>query len=305
MKLFSTFLIASTLFGPSLSRASSSDREIPPVATQQSNESWSTLTLKGSKFLTTPPLIGEIDNEPTFTRELNRVQWRLSDPVDVFVVVPKLVAKPPVVIYLYNYATNTDRFMNARFCQYLIQGGVAAVGFSTSISGHRFHDRGATEWFVSDLQEALATSAHDVQKMIDYLDTRNDIDTSRIGVFGQGSGAAVAILAASVDPRIKVLDLEDTWGDWPDFLAKSALVPEPERPTYLKADFQKRVLGLDPIDYLPKLTIPVRNQYLLPKSAVPPQVRAKIDAAMPPQAAHTPADQTFDWIKNQLKQTGK
>ena len=36
-----------------------------------------------------------------------------------------------------------------------------------------------------------------------------------------GSGAAIAILAAAIDPRLKALDLVDPWGDWPDWLAKS------------------------------------------------------------------------------------
>jgi hypothetical protein len=58
------------------------------------------------------------------------------------------------------------------------------------------------------------------------------------------------------------------------------------------------------MNYLPKLRIPVRNQYSLPKSAVPPEVRKCIEAALPPQAAHTPLDGTFDWIKGQLKGMG-
>jgi cephalosporin-C deacetylase-like acetyl esterase len=195
--------------------------------------------------------------------------------------------------------------MGNKVCAYLSSGGVAVVGFSTALSGYRFHDRGLVRWFVSDMQEALATSTHDVQKMIDYLQTRNDIDTSRIGIFGQGSGAAIAILAASVDPRIKLLDLEDTWGDWPDFLKFSIQIPEAERATYLKPEFLQSLAGLDPLDYLPKLTIPVRNQYSMPKSAVPPEARKRIEQALPPQATHLPIDNTFDWIKGQLNGMGK
>jgi hypothetical protein len=277
----------------------------PQPAAPKPLESWTTPSLEGSKFAIAPPLIGEVDNQPSFKRELVRLQWRPMDPIDTYIAIPKAAAKPPVILYLYNYTTNTDRFIRANVCEYLSSGGVAMVGFSTAVSGYRFHDRGLVRWFVSDLQEALATSAHDVQKMIDYLATRNDIDSSRIGIYGQGSGAAIAILAAAVDPRIKVLDLEDTWGDWPEWLAKSSVIPETERATYLKPDFLKGVAGLDPVDYLPKLKIPVRNQYSLPQSPVPPEVRKRIEAALPPQAAHTPLDGTFNWIKNQLNGMGK
>jgi dienelactone hydrolase len=269
-------------------------------------ESWTELSLTGSVFPSIPPLMGQSDNQPQFTRHLIRVQWRAGDPIDTFIVIPKpSVAavkppKPPVILYLYNYATNTDRFMHINVCQNLTDGGVAAVGFSLALSGHRFHDRGATEWFVSEFQEALVTSAHDVQKMIDYLETRHDLDTGRIGIFGQGSGAAVAILAASVDPRIKVLDLEDAWGDWPDWLAKSTIIPEAERASYLTPAFLKKLEDLDPVKTLPKLKIPVRVQYSLPKSPVPPEVRKRMEAAVPSQAAHTPIEPNFDWIKKQL-----
>ena len=258
-----------------------------------------------------PPLLGQTDNQPLFSRDLIRLQWRKGDPIDTFLIVPKSTAstvspapKPAVILFLYNYTTNTDRFMRNNVCENLTTGGVAAVGFSLALSGHRFHDRGANEWFVSNLQEALTTSAHDVQKVIDYLETRQDIDTGRIGIFGQGSGAAVAILAASVDPRIKVVDLEDAWGDWPDWLAQSTTIPNNERAAYLTPAFLNRVKELDPVRRLPKLTIPVRIQYSFPKSAVPPKVRKRMKAALPPQGAHTPIEPNFDWIKKQLSGMG-
>jgi hypothetical protein len=273
-------------------------------------ESWTTLSLDGSEFISVQPLLGQSDTQPLFTRHLIRLQWRWGDPIDTFLIIPKPDApavKPaprPLVIYLYNYTTNTDRFMHTNVCQNLTAGGVAALGFSLTLSGHRFHDRGATEWFVSNLQEALTTSAHDVQKVIDYLETRQDIDTTRIGIFGQGSGAAVALLASSVDPRIKVLDLEDAWGDWPEWLSKSTIIPEAERALYLTPAFLKGVKELDPVRHLPKLKIPVRIQYSLPKSAVPPEVQKRMEAALPPQGAHTPVEANFNWIKKQLAEMG-
>jgi dienelactone hydrolase len=274
-------------------------------------ESWTNLSLDGSEFISVPPLMGQSDTQPLFTRHLIRLQWRVGDPIDTFLIIPqpdalavKPAPKPSVILYLYNYATNTDRFMLTNVCQNLTAGGVAAVGFSPAVSGHRFHDRGATEWFVSNLQEALTTSAHDVQKVIDYLETREDIDTTRIGIFGQGSGAAVAILAAAVDPRIKVLDLEDAWGDWPEWLSKSTIIPEAERAAYLTPAFLKEVKELDPVRHLPKLKIPVRIQYSLPKSAVPPKVRKRMEAALPPQGAQTPVEANFNWIKKQLAEMG-
>jgi hypothetical protein len=74
-----------------------------------------------------------------------------------------------------------------------------------------------------------------------------------VGMFGEGSGATIAILAAAVEPRLKVLDLLDPWGDWPDWLSKSSLIPKEERADYLKPEFLKQVELLEPIKWLPQL----------------------------------------------------
>jgi len=71
------------------------------------------------------------------------------------------------------------------------------------------------EWFVSDLEHSLVGTTHDVQMVINYLASRGDFDMSRIGIFGEGSGGTIALLAASVDARIKAVDVLDPWGDWP------------------------------------------------------------------------------------------
>jgi hypothetical protein len=109
------------------------------------------------------------------------------------------------------------------------------------------------EWFVSELQQSLALSAHDVQMVLNYLAARGDLDMERVGMFAQGSGASIGILASAVDPRIKVVDAVDPWGDWPDWLAASPVVPEAERAAYLKPEFLKKVAPLDPVMWLPKI----------------------------------------------------
>jgi len=112
-----------------------------------------------------------------------------------------------------------------KFQKALTKDGFAAVGFVSALTGHRYHDRPWREWFLSELQENLAKTAHDVQMVLDYLESRSDLDMSRVGMFGQGSGASIAILASAADPRIKVLDVLDPWGDWPTWITTSPLYP--------------------------------------------------------------------------------
>jgi len=279
-------------------------------------EDWTALKLPASDRPHVDTELLSNDSHPGFTRELLQVEWRVNDNIDLWVIKPEGVKNPPVVLYLYSYPSTNNRYQDLDFCKFLTRNGVAAVGFVSTLTGQRYHDRPMQEWFVSDLQEALATTVHDVQMILDYLASRGDLDIHRVGMFGDGSGASVAIMAAATDPRIKVLDLLNPWGDWPDWFAKSTLVPEGERADYLKPDFLKKVEGVDPVKWLPELTSQTaRLQYI--KAGVPvtpPVAKEKIVSAAPDNVKVTPYQDTkeffrlvattgsgFDWIQDRVK----
>jgi len=218
------------------------------------------------------------------TRELQRMTWRLNDPVDLYVIRPRGQQKLPVVLFLYDYTVDAAAtFQQDRWCDVATRNGFAVAGFASALSLERIRPpRPLKEWFVSDLQEALATSTHDVQMALNYMERRGDIDLEHVGVVGQGSGGAVAILAAAADPRIRALDLMDPWGDWPDWLKGSRQIPESERAAYLKPEFQEQVSGLDPVAYLPQLKgRAIRIQQVLADKVTPDAARDKIAKAAP------------------------
>jgi hypothetical protein len=251
---------------------------------------------------------------PDFTKEVVRVEWRAGDPVDLWVVRPARVKTPPVILYLYSFPSTNDRYHDNEFCKFLTEKGFAAVGFASALTGDRFHDRPMKQWFISELQESLASSAHDVQLILSYLAKRGDVDMTRVGMFGDGSGASIAILSAAADPRIKALDLLNPWGDWPEWLANSPLVPEDERPKYIKPEFLKSVENLDPVKYLPSLkTEKIRLQFVDDRKVTPKVASQRIEAAAPSNAkiVHYPnmnqffgltalTGTGFDWLKEQL-----
>ena len=252
---------------------------------------------------------------PEYSKELVRGEWRAGDTVDFWIIRPEGVKKPPVILYLYSYPSTLDRYKNPEVCKFLTRNGFAAVGFVSALTSDRFVARPMKQWFISELQESLATTAHDVQFILNYLARRGDFDMARMGMFGDGSGASIAILAASADPRIKVLDLLDPWGDWPEWLAKSSLVPENERDDYLKPEFLKKVESLDPMNVLPTLNSRrVRLQHIQDLKVTPPVVRARLEAAAPANVKIVHYQSTkafmsdvassgkgFDWIKEQLE----
>ncbi len=217
-----------------------------------------------------------------YTLELMQVQWRPGDPIDLYVMKPKGVTKPPVILYLYGYPTDTDIFKRPEYQELVTKNGVAAVGFVSALTGHRYHDRPMKEWFVSNLQESLATSAHDVQMVLNYLETRGDLDMKRVGMFTQGSGATIAILASATDPRIKLLEALDPWGDWPTWLATTPLMPENERPDYIKPEFLKKVAALEPLDWVPRIQAKkFRLDQDLLDNITPIVAKVKLRAAVP------------------------
>ena len=262
-------------------------------------------------------LLGK-SNGDGFTRELVSVQWREMDPIDLWIVKPLGAKNPPVILYLYSYNGSNDRYSDSEFCKFLTRGGFAAVGFVSALTEHRFHDRARIQTFVSELQESLGATVHDVQLILNYLSERGDLDMKRVGMWGDGSGASIAIMAAAVDSRIAVLDLLDPWGDWPDWLARSGIVAEKDRAEYTSSYFMGTVENLEPLKLLPKLADRrVRLQYIEDGLAVTPAVvRQKMEAAAPPnvEIVHYQNTQAFvsnvasqgrgfDWVKKSVAQS--
>ncbi len=293
---------------------------LPPIADPRDKrfvgvmEDWNSPSLKSDSLTPTQPLVFDASTNPAYSVELIQVQWRWGDPIDLYVMKPKGVKKPPVILYLYSYPSETDIYKNEAWQQAALKDGFAAVGFLTALTGHRYHDRPMKEWFISDLQECLATSAHDVQMVLNYLENRGDLDMNRVGMVAEGSGASVGILASAVDPRIKAFDALDPWGDWPTWMADSPFVPKEERADYVRPEYLKKLAILEPINWLAKIQArKFRLQDAIFDSETPDAARTKLRAAVPPgstvvlyktpdeyKAAITENKQ-MDWIREQLR----
>jgi hypothetical protein len=219
-----------------------------------------------------------------------------------------------VILNLYGYPADTPAYKIEVFQRELVKDGFAAVGFVSALTGHRYHSRPMKEWFLSELQESLSTSAHDVQMILNYLEARGDLDMTRVGMFGQGSGATIAILASAVDPRIKVLDVLDPWGDWPEWMPTSPFVPKDERPNFITPEYLKKVVPLETLDWLPKIQAKkFRLQQLLFEIDTPMPIKEKLRAAVPAGTtvvlyknidefkAAFPYSTNLDWVKQQLR----
>lgn len=312
-------LSAAIVVIPSVVPPASAGQQIAPpdptLASTKSVENLASAALSDSQLHADPPQLLEKAENKDFTREFVAVQWRPADRIYLYVVKPVNVKKPPVAIYSYGHPSDTDRFMNDGWCERVTSGGYAAVGFVPALTGHRYHDRPMKEWFVSEMQESLGKSAHDVQMVLNYLAERGDMDMSNVGMFGVGAGGTIAVMAAAADPRIKAMDLLDPWGDWPDWMKHSAVIPDDERATYVKPEFLKKIADYDPAKLLPRLkAVRIRVNQLEDSSTTPEEAQKKIEAALPATAEHhrfatgtaffgevASGGRVFDWLKLQIK----
>jgi hypothetical protein len=280
-------------------------------------EDWTSPGIATSNLRPVMALTGYSNDREGYTEQLVRLQWRFGDPVDVYIMRQIGAKNPPVILYLYGYPADTERFKTEAFQKKVTRDGFAAVGFTSALTGERYHDRPMKEWFVSELQESLAASAHDVQMIINYLASRGDLDMDRLGMYAQGSGASIGILASAADPRIKVLDLLDPWGDWPTWMATSPFVPEDERPEFVKPEFLKKAAVLEPVDWLPKMqAAKVRMQDAIFEKTTPKAAKEKLRAAVPQRTnvvIYKAADdfnamvkngEELKWIETELRSFG-
>lgn len=124
---------------------------------------------------------------------------------------PASSLKLPVVIALHGTGGNKEG--QAGFLKELAGKGFLAVAIDGRYHGERTRaGSGSVEYNEAILRAYRTGGEHpflydtvwDVMRLIDYLETRPDADTARIGLIGFSKGGMETYLAAAVDPRIRV-----------------------------------------------------------------------------------------------------
>ncbi|HYM07238.1 MAG TPA: hypothetical protein VEU11_11820, partial [Terriglobales bacterium] len=112
-----------------------------PPAPPTEVENWNALDDIKSGLQPRPPFVVQRDEEPDFVRELVRVQWRTGDPIDLWIMRPRISGKVPVVLYLYSYPGDPNQFRDNGWGSRATADGFAAVGFVSALTGQRYHMR--------------------------------------------------------------------------------------------------------------------------------------------------------------------
>ncbi|MEO5683243.1 MAG: acetylxylan esterase [Chitinophagaceae bacterium] len=138
-------------------------------------------------------------------------------PVLIYKPLPGTTKKLPVVICLHGTGGSKDnpemRNLLARFSK----AGFMAVAIDGRYHGERANAAAGSNSYVEAITKAWQNkdstkqahpfffdTVYDLWKLVDYLVTRTDVDSSRIGMMGISKGGIETWMAASVDTRIKV-----------------------------------------------------------------------------------------------------
>lgn len=119
------------------------------------------------------------------------------------------VRRPAVVVL---HGTGGSKEGQITLLKTLAGRGFVAVAIDGRYHGERQDGTGAARYADAMLQTYRTGVGHpflydtvwDVMRLIDYLETRPDVDAARIGVIGFSKGGMETYLAAAVDPRIAV-----------------------------------------------------------------------------------------------------
>ncbi len=162
------------------------------------------------------PLAAEA-GAPTTTADLTRIDFSYLAEAGqrvpgILIKLANSTGRRPAVIVLHGTGGNKEG--QVPYLIDLARDGFVAVAIDGRYHGARTTTgKGSTEYVDAILRAWRDGKEHpfffdtvwDVQRLIDYLETRDDIDAQRLGLFGTSKGGIEGYLAAAVEPRIGVV----------------------------------------------------------------------------------------------------
>jgi cephalosporin-C deacetylase-like acetyl esterase len=137
---------------------------------------------------------------PTGVPESLRVSFKSSRGFRLAgrVLIPPSPGPHPAVVFAHGWRSSKDSPRNQAMAEALRAAGIAALLFD--FTGHGESD--------GTLEDSTQTQqVEDLRAAFDVLEGLDEVDRGRVGVVGASSGAAVALLQAARDPRIRALAL--------------------------------------------------------------------------------------------------
>lgn len=212
------FLIAALLYPPFLNAQQQSKNALQHVGKEAFEVMRHFFTY--DKTISLEPAVAGRVEEPDYIREKIVIRGPSDTRVPGYLAIPKGGSSPhPCIILLHGIGSSKeswwipDNFSSGgNLTQQLLKANFAVMALDAEYHGERIahNDYESPEvftfekgWFART-RNMVVQSVIENMRAIDYLTTRPDIDTTKIGVIGFSMGGMMAFNLAAIDPRIKV-----------------------------------------------------------------------------------------------------
>lgn len=167
-----------------------------------------------------------------------------NEKVPAFFNIPKKGTPPfPCIIVMHGYTGDKSDISIAE--PFTSSAGYATFAIDAQYHGERqITGKDIYGFFMLQNRDAIIQTIIDLRRAIDYLETRPEIDASRIGYVGGSMGGIMGALFAGVDERVKVPVLLVGGADWIKMIELSHIAPAEEFKKILNLPLaeQKKVL---------------------------------------------------------------
>ena len=164
-----------------------------------------------------PPLLLRTECHQGFSLEYLEFYFNAEEPVRGILLLPdKINGKAPGLLYCHahfgTYATGKDELLNGRtvmppYAPVYAEKGIVTLAIDSWCFGERFHGNPQEEMDVSkkmlwEGKTLFGMMLWDEMRALDYLLSRKEVDSTRVGVFGLSLGATKAWWLSALDTRI-------------------------------------------------------------------------------------------------------
>ena len=168
------------------------------------------------RLLTTGRAAAPLNPQPLSKNEVGnnrveRVRFTPEAGQDAIALIyrPKAEGRYPTVIVQHFLGGTKDSFYIAPLLNRLAERGYLAVAIDGRYRGERQNGKPLEAAMLESLRTGkghpwLLDTTYDVLRLLDYLETRGDVDAKRIGMTGISEGGVITWMAAAADERIRV-----------------------------------------------------------------------------------------------------
>jgi len=176
--------------------------------------------------------------------------------VPSLLVIPKKGSPPyPCIVFLHGYSGRKENVMP--LAEVGVSRGFAFFSIDAPFHGERsIPGKELYSPVLKELIRNVVQTVHDLKRGVDLLETRNEIDSERIGYAGGSMGGIIGSLFVSVEPRIKAAVIVVGGGNLPLMIKESkhrSAPPIRERISRegISEDQLRKILApIDPINFI-------------------------------------------------------